>query len=252
MNVFLNTYAYLRNAEQIMSSENIFNFLGKIAALGYCIQQEQSRDYWLWNNLVASSAILSVEDLDAHDAYLFIPDIAPAVQAGYSAFLRNVKGTSGEDDLTLERYEFVACAVDFTDSFRGMNFTITLDIAKSVIILSVDERLLNATDSSERRDQWLDLARLLYQHFHPLFELPLNEDYGRFERRDEVEAGNVQWLRWFNFYSPELVMHFGRQQLLATPDAHIETLDDGGVVVIPHDAKTVAAHLHLRLPFATT
>jgi hypothetical protein len=252
VNVFLNTYAYLRHAEQMTSQESVLSFFEKIAALGYRLQHDQSDDYWYWEDLAASSAITSAHDVAPQFAPLFQAGIAPEVREGFSAFLQSVQNQHGAGHEIQSDYRVAACAVDLIGLFRGMNFSITFNVEKKVLLLTVDERLLDAIDTSERRDQWLEFARLLYQHFHPLFALPLNEDYGRFEKREEVEAGKIQWLRWFNFYGPEIVDHFGREHLLATPEARIEVFDDGGILLMPIQMKPVETYLKLRSSFVTS
>ncbi|HEV2457306.1 MAG TPA: hypothetical protein VGS80_03000, partial [Ktedonobacterales bacterium] len=58
-------------------------------------------------------------------------------------------------------------------------------------------------------------------------------------------VGKLRYLYAVNVYSPQLVERLGRERLLATPGARIETLGDGGMRVKPWDMQTAAAHLGL-------
>jgi hypothetical protein len=239
----------LLDAEHVRDSSVIEPFLSVLAGMGEGFflsdfHAEQSFSDWY-------SAIISLDPADANT--LPAERRREVSSAGLSAPLRESLGRftrREQDDLVIDAYSIAR-----EGPLRGMQYLLTvLDHEEDVrddgteyvrvatLRLDAGEDALNS-DEKEALLQSMPLH--LYETWRPLMTYLT---YGGVPATssEEVAAGGLRYLYAVNVYSPQVVHHFGRERLLATPGVNIETLSDGGMQVEPWDMAAAAAHLGLR------
>jgi hypothetical protein len=238
----------LRQPEDVSNPAVVRPFVAELANQGFLLHDlhagENKTFYHLWwrslydpNN--ADVCILSTEQQHA----LFTPGISPVLQASLEQFL-----AGGLNHLGIEIYSTAR-----EGGMKGFSFSFTLvsptasaeneEGETTLAAASITYQLIN---SEEQYAFWHSLPLFLYQKWRPLLV------YTAFENEADIPQAEVQQLRVSylydtNIYAPELVERFGREKLLATPDATVEPLEDGGILLQPQKKAAAAAYLGLEV-----
>jgi hypothetical protein len=173
--------------------------------------------------------------------------------AGLSAPLRESAGRftrHEQEDLVIAAY-----SVAREGPFVGMHYLLSVlnheDAVRDDGTEYVREAILRldaGKDALNSDDQIYLLKSMplrIYDAWHPLMTYLTYGDVPSTTSQDAA-AGQVRYLYAVNVYSPQVVQFLGRDRLLSSSDARIETLSDGAVQVRPWDMKAAAAHLGLR------
>jgi len=122
----------------------------------------------------------------------------------------------------------------------------------------------NEHSAENSLNEYMKVVTCLYDYLDVWYGFGsyLSSGVGFDELRPNVESirdGEIDRLYWLNLYTPDLVDHIGRSNLLSAPAARIEQLSDGGVMLVstmdpfefgPLDDSSVeiANHLGLEIP----
>jgi hypothetical protein len=135
---------------------------------------------------------------------------------------------------------------------KGLTFSFTLyapadDEEGSVAQIAFASATSNYLNTDEKRIFWKHhLPRLIYRMWQPLLVYITSEDEAPLSQK-EVQQLRFRYLYDYNLYAPEVVARFGREKLLATPDATVEPLEDGGILLQPQKKAAAAAYLGLQV-----
>jgi hypothetical protein len=91
-------------------------------------------------------------------------------------------------------------------------------------------------NSSNNRlaDGQLQLARMLYSKLHPSYGW-IDERSANMPKLADLRKHRLQYVFWANLFGPAYVQLLGRDFLLATLDAQVEEMDDGGIICVARE-----------------
>jgi hypothetical protein len=84
-------------------------------------------------------------------------------------------------------------------------------------------------------DGQLQLVRMLYPSLHPAYGW-IDERSAHMPRVADVHVHRLKYIFWANIFGPAYVQFLGRSFLLATPDARVEEMDDGGILCVARES----------------
>jgi hypothetical protein len=176
--------------------------------------------------------------------------------AGLSATLRASldRFTRRERDSLI----IAAYSVASKGALRGMHYLLTIltqdvdvdaDGTESIRVRALQlDAGEDALNSEEKEDLLYALPLRLYEAWRPLMVYLAYGD-SPITTNEDAAAGRIRYLYAVNVYSPAVVQRLGRQRLLATPGANVETRADGGMLLRPNDMKAAAVYLGLNWTF---
>jgi hypothetical protein len=87
--------------------------------------------------------------------------------------------------------------------------------------------------------RFLTIATKLYEVLHPTFGW-VDLYHGWTTTHEDIEAMQLRYLYWANFFGPRLVEKIGRERIQTAPAWRVEQLDDGGLLYLlaPHLGST--------------
>jgi hypothetical protein len=232
---------YLRPAPQVGALDAAQRLQGQLVTQGYHIvaMEEQDVDIAWYRAFFLSEDAAGKPDPTARFAF------AP----GISAIMRH----SVEDFAAQQRdyLGFFAYSTSAThgldETVRGLSVGFEIDLDEGILNIVTHSGQFSGGSSAAALQHYLH--RLTYRVWRPLFACALYGPPGELRvSREEVLSWHLPYLyRDHNFLGPELVDTLGREQVLSTPGATIEELEDGGVYLQPWDEEKVNRHLGLRL-----
>jgi hypothetical protein len=249
MSVDVSVDTCLQDAEHVREPRVLEPFLSALAGLGEGFflsdfYAEQGSSDWY-------SAIISLNPADASA----MPEERrrEVSRASLSAPLREALARftrREQEDLVVGAY-----SVTRQGELRGMQYLLTVLAHEEdyrddgtayvrVVTLRLDAGE-DALNSDEKEALLQSMPLLLYEAWRPLMTYLTYGDVPT-TSSEEAATGGLRYLYAVNVYSPQVVGHFGRERLLATPGVNIETLSDGGIQVEPWDMQAAAAHLGLH------
>jgi hypothetical protein len=240
-----NVRTYLERLDDLRNPDLLWPFLADLAKLGEGFRLfdfYSENPFGPWHDILIDAETDAVAQLtEAQRNELFVPGLSPTLQAKTEQFLAGEEPVLVIDALSVARggelwgldYLMRVVAYDQSDIEREDSPQF------KTLCASVTYKYL---DTDGKRSLWEQLPLLIYRNWRPLFTCLNYEDDPRTSLED-AQAGRFRYLYKINIYSPRAVEHLGRAKLLATPDAKVEELEDGGVFLRPYDAKQVAAYL---------
>jgi hypothetical protein len=90
-------------------------------------------------------------------------------------------------------------------------------------------------------ERWIDVVKLIYHHLRPFYASTYDSDFWHPEDQTSWEDAlysHIRSLTLINIFGPELVQHYGREYLLATPLWRIDQFDDGAMLLLPEPYRS--------------
>lgn len=219
---------FLRDADSLYDRDDVQGYLQHLIQSGYrlCLYEEEE----VYQNAVPEVSLLARE---AFDEYL----------------------AQKKSRLTMHVYSLGEVDIDCSLIFKPEEGIVTFVFEGEDFDLTEEgrEAYLGA----------LDLLKEAYTYWHPFY------GYERYEAGEEggvqpdrltlLATREIHYLYFLNFLGPEIVAHLGKEQLLNAPAWKSETLDEGGILLIPvdltgdetaHSLKQAAVSLNLQTPQA--
>lgn len=239
----------LLDVEQLRDPSALEPFLDSLANLGegfFLSDFPAEHAFGDWYDAVIS--------LDSADAAAMPEERRREVTSpGSSAMLRESVGRfkrREQEDLIINAF-----SIDRNGPYRGMHYLLSVlnheeavhddgteYVRVATLRIGAGEDAINGPDNEALLHS---MPRHLYEAWHPLMTYLTYGDVPD-TRTEDAAAGRISHLYAINVYSPQVVEHFGRERLLATPGAIVESLGDGGMQVEPWNMHEAAAYLGLR------
>ncbi|GCE21041.1 hypothetical protein [Dictyobacter kobayashii] len=218
----------IQNQQTLLDQDGMKGWLLKLVASGYRLvtAEERGESFAAWWNIKRGEYYreLTTEE----EAWLPIMR-----EAGMTEALQSRLGSYLNQDSS--QLELRAYHVEHT-----LEFDIELSEAMAWSYnISVDRDYLTGTyegNNIQAYELWLDAIKLAYQYMHPYYGSLYDIDFpDRKEPTEWLDAlmGEIKGLTLVNIFGPELVQRFGHERLLSTPAWRCETLDDGGILLLP-------------------
>lgn len=253
---FLAIDYYVRDNQQLYDNDIIQRFLRAVAERGYYMvaDSEKSATFDTWYDIVRQ-----LESTRNNPSASVNPDpiFPPGPSAALEAEIRSYCANRG-DYLPIRTYSTARSGVSL-----GFDFLLSLAPEDGLLDASIEDiyftRLTpNPQENIQAYEHWLEILQIIYTVWHPIYAHQASED-SPYMAQEDAQALDIQWLYDINFLSPEAVDKFGRERVLSTPAWRLQTLDDGGVLIVPklyygsddtHSREAAASHLGLPTEFS--
>lgn len=153
------------------------------------------------------------------------PAISPAANAAIQQF------DAGQN----EKLSLMFLSLATTPPFVGLYFTLDLQAADGILQATTDERCFvrDGQPDEAQYANWLALLQRIYVLWHPLLAFTINDEGDFLTTRDQALHFTPAYLYDVNFFGPEIVEAIGRDRFADLPAWRNESLDDGGILLVP-------------------
>lgn len=222
---------YVREKDELRQQEKVLQFFQKLAQHNCLLSSTlEIGTAAIWRRFVVEAP--GDEELTDEQA-----SFAFALQPGVSEYVEHetrVYVAECQEQLTVE-----ARLIARSKLLRGFEFAVTLAPDDGAIIFSVDhERFFHRGEAGVLKFRyWTKLLQEVYAYWHPLFmhEFTHQGPPSLNPTWEDARALRIPALYTLNIFSPELVKQLGQEKLEQAPAWIMETLRDGGVLLIPED-----------------
>jgi hypothetical protein len=242
-------FFYLHNPEEIHQAEKVQRLLQEIAAQDYYLvtDTEWEQTSAIWRAFLQSS---SDGGSSGSSARTFQAGVSPLSQEQAEHFYTEKR----------QMCFLRAFSASPDGPMKGFTFDLRLDAEEGAVYISFDEdRFDRSTEEVVMYDRWLEMVRMIYTIWHPIYGYQLDHmGVMPYTPKEDIRAFNITRLYDLNLFGPELVQQLGRERIESAPAQKILPLDDGGIILLPkiyfypppnrdvyYDPEKVAAHLSL-------
>lgn len=200
---------FLRIAEALYDREMVQQYLQLLIRLGYRLQ------------------VFGEEDVYRNAE----PGISQLAQQAVDEYLAQRQAS-----LELRVYYLKGLTIELWMTFKP---------EESIISFVVEQEHFNGSDAGRAAFlALLEMFKETYTHWHPFYGYEQYDSEVNPERASLLATHEVHHIFAINIWGPEIVEKLGRERLLNAPAWRKETLDDGGMLLVPDNTY------YLHIPFA--
>lgn len=219
---------HLQEGATFHRKKAMWRFLHGIAALGYHLTSLSEIDnvYEGWRQTLSGRPRIPGSAVSNNLNDFFTSGISAVLHSEMTTFVEE-KG---------RKFWVSAFSIVRSGPLSGFKFDISFDATTSLmaITLTTNAFIANPIESYQVFLHWLDLFQVMYRIWHPIYGHSFSAEADWPEpTSEELRTCCASNLYEINFLSPDFVEQLGREQVLSTPGWKVQSLDDGGVLIVP-------------------